>query len=76
MWRALDLEVDGNTVWVALPDGIDVIQVLADVELDGRSATLRRPNILGGDRHMLAPQALRELIHWVKGPTRCRPAPN
>jgi len=63
VWRTLDLEVEGDTVWVPLTDGVQVIEVLADVELAGRSAVLRGLHIQGGSRNTLGQRALRKLIN-------------
>ena len=67
MWRALELEFGGtDTVLVTLTDGVQIIQVLADVELVGRNAVLRGLHIDGGGRNTLGQRALRELINWAK----------
>jgi hypothetical protein len=66
MWRARDFDFDGTTVLVTLTDEVQVIQILADVELAGRTAVFRGLHILGGGRNTLGPRALRELIDWAK----------
>jgi hypothetical protein len=67
MWRALEYDFGGtNTVLVKLTDEIHVIEVLADVELTGRTAALRGLHILGTGPNTLGPRVLRELINWAK----------
>ena len=67
MWRAVEFDFDEDTVLVTLTDGVEVVQVLTDVEFIGRTAVLRRLHILGSGRNSLGPRALRELINWAKG---------
>jgi hypothetical protein len=67
MWRILEYDFGGiDTVLVKLTDEIHVIEVLADVELTGRTAALRGLHILGCGPNTLGPRVLRELINWAK----------
>jgi hypothetical protein len=67
VWRTLEFDFGGtDTVLVTLTDGVQVIEVLADVELAGRSAVLRGLHINGGGRNTLGQRAMRELINWTK----------
>jgi hypothetical protein len=67
VWRAFELEFGGaDTVLATLSDGVQLIQVLVDVELVGRTAVLRGLHIDGGGRNTLGQRALRELVNWTK----------
>jgi hypothetical protein len=67
VWRTLEFDFGGtDTVLVKLTNGAQVIEVLTDVELVGRTAVLRGLHILGSGRNTLGPAALRELINWAK----------
>ncbi len=66
-WRTLGYEIDGtDTVLVTLTDGGRRVQVLADVELIGRTAVLRRLHIQGSGRNTLGLGTLRKLAEWAK----------
>jgi hypothetical protein len=67
VWRTIEFDFGGtDTVLVTLTDGVQVIQVLTEVTLIGRTAVLHRLHILGGGRNTLGQRALRELINWAK----------
>ena len=66
-WRTLDFDFGGDdTVLVTLVDGNHRVEVIADIELNGRRAVLRGLYILGAGRNTLGPAALLGLIRWAK----------
>ena len=67
MWHMQKVDFDDrDTVLVTLTDGIQVVEVLTDVEFIGRNAVLRRLHIQGSGRNTLGSKTLRELINWAK----------
>jgi hypothetical protein len=67
VWRVLETDFGGtDTVLLVLTDGHRRLEVLADVELNGSEAVLRRLHILGAGPNTLGPAALLRLIRWSK----------
>ena len=66
-WQPVDFDFGGtDTVLVTLVDGDHRIDIVADVELSGRSAVLRGMHIQGAGRNSLGLAALYGLISWAK----------
>jgi hypothetical protein len=66
-WLAQEFDFGGiDTVLVTLVDGGHRVEVMADVEFDGRRAVLRGLHILGAGRNTLGRAALLGLIRWAK----------
>jgi hypothetical protein len=67
VWRTVEFDFGGaDTALVTLTDGVQVVQILTDVEFTGRIAVLRGLHILGSGRNTLGLRSLRELINWAK----------
>ena len=65
-WALLQIEIDGDTVWVELSDGRSSIQVITDVEIVGRFARLYGCHFLGDGANRLGPRKLLSLAAWAK----------
>jgi hypothetical protein len=66
-WRPVDFDFGGtDTVLVTVVDGNHRNDVVADLELLGRSAVLRGLHIQGAGRNSLGLSALSGLIRWAK----------
>lgn len=67
-WRVVDYEFDrSETVYVRLHDGRKEIELLAELELDGRRAIVRGLHVLGGGANTMGVGELRRLLVWAKG---------